>query len=112
MACYESGTVVSLSHREAISLPDIRGATLRITQGTLWLTQEQQRGDIVLRPGDNWVVEHNGNTVVEAQNDVVFCIVGRRGAVLKLPAREKSRSGLLGTLASLFGTPPRHIPYV
>ena len=112
MACYESGTVISLWNREAISLPDVRGATLRVTQGALWLTQEHGSRDIVLRPGDNWVVEYNGNTVVEAQNDAVFCIVGRRGAALKLPAREKARAGVLAALASFFGPPPRQIPYV
>jgi hypothetical protein len=112
MACYETGTVVSLSHHEAISLPDVRGATLRVTQGTLWLTQEHARStDIVLRPGDNWVVEHNGNTVVEAQNDAVFCIVGRKGAALKLPVREKPRR-ILASLAAFFTTPPRQLPYL
>jgi hypothetical protein len=112
MACYESGTVISLWNREAISLPDVRGATLRVTQGTLWLTQEHGSHDIVLRPGDNWVVEYNGNTVVEAQNDAVFCIVGRKGVALKLPVREKARAGVLATLAAFFGPPPRQIPYI
>ena len=112
MACYESGTVISLWNREAISLPDVRGATLRVTQGTLWLTQAHGSRDIVLRPGDNWVVEYNGNTVVEAQNDAVFCIVGCKGAALKLPVRENARAGVLATLASFFGPPPRQIPYV
>jgi hypothetical protein len=112
MACYESGTVISLGSREAISLPGIRGATLRVTQGTLWLTQEDGGRDIVLRTGDNWVVERNGNTVVEAQNAAVFCIVGRKGVDLHLPVRPKARSRVVAMLASLFGPAPRHVPYV
>ncbi|HEY7788339.1 MAG TPA: DUF2917 domain-containing protein [Casimicrobiaceae bacterium] len=112
MACYETGTVISLPNHEVISLPDIRGATLRATQGTLWLTQARGNRDIVLRPGDNWVVEYNGNTVIEAQNDAVFCIVGRRGAVLKLPVPQKARAGVLAAVVSFFGAPPRRIPYV
>jgi len=113
MACYELGTVISLEDREAISLPGVRGATLRVTQGSLWLTQEDGGRDIVLRPGDNWVVERNGNTVVEAQNDAVFSIVGRKVAPLKLPARpKKARPGILAMLAAFLGTPPRQIPYV
>ena len=113
MACYETGTIITLEDREAISLPGVRGATLRVTRGTLWLTQEDGGRDIVLQPGDNWVVERNGNTVVEAQNDAVFCIVGRKGATLNLPARQnKARPGILATLASFLGTPPRQIPYV
>ena len=70
MACFESGTVVSLDAREAVTLPGIRGATLRVTQGTLWLTQEGDPNDIVLRAGDNFVVESAGVTVVEALGDV------------------------------------------
>ena len=66
----------------------------------------------MLRTGDNWVVERNGNTVVEAQNDAVFCIVGRKGADLHLPVRQKAPSRVLATLVSLFGPAPRQIPYV
>jgi hypothetical protein len=112
MACFESGTVISLASREAITLPDIRGATLRVTQGTVWLTQENDRKDVVLRPGDNWVVEADGDTVVEAQDNVTFCVVGRRGATLELPAQSRRVSAFWSTLATLLSPPPRHqAPY-
>ena len=112
MACFEPGTVVTLAPREAITLPDVRGATLRVTQGTLWLTEERDRHDIVLRPGDNWLVESNGSTVVEAQDAAVFCIVGRQGAALRLPASPHAPTGILTTLAAWLSPPPRHhAPY-
>ncbi|HLX28983.1 MAG TPA: DUF2917 domain-containing protein [Casimicrobiaceae bacterium] len=111
MACYESGTVISLANREAITLPDVRGATLRVTRGTLWLTEEHDHHDIVLRAGDNFVVEFDGDTVVEAQNDAVFCVVGNGTRALKLPQRAHRRSGLLDTLATLFRAPARPAPY-
>ena len=111
MACFESGTVISLPAREAITLPHVGGATVRVTQGTLWLTEECEGKDVVLRPGDNWLVESNGATVVEAQNDAVFCVVGRQGAALDLAARAKPRAGMLAALASLFMAPPRRVPY-
>jgi len=114
MACYETGTVISLANREAITLPGIRGATLRVTQGTMWLTEERAGRDVVLRPGDNFVVESDGDTVVEAQDAAVFCIVGRKA--LDLPARaQRRRAGMLhrlATLATYFATPPRQIPYL
>jgi hypothetical protein len=113
MACYETGTVISLANREAITLPDVRGATLRVTQGSLWLTEERAGRDVVLRPGDNFVVESGGNTVVEAQDGAVFCIVGR--TAVALPARARRRPGMLdrlATLAAQIATPPRHVPYV
>ena len=112
MACFETGTVISLTAREAITLPHVGGATLRVTQGVLWLTEENDRHDVVLQPGDNWLVESDGNTVVEAQNDTVFCIVGRKAAELALPVRAKRQTGILVTLAGSFMTTPRQVPYV
>ncbi len=111
MACYETGTVVSLHRHEAITLPDVRGATLQVTRGDVWVTEEHKARDIVLRSGDVWLVESDGRTVVEAQNDAVFCIVGRAGAALRLPAAARTRAGLLGVLAALFNAPPRQVPY-
>ena len=101
MACFESRTVIRLASREAITLPDVRGATLRVTRGALWLTQEDDRKDIVLRAGDNWVVEADGDTVVEAQDAVKFSIIGRPGATLELPPQRKSVSGTWSLLAAL-----------
>lgn len=112
MACFESGTVVSLASREAITLPNVKGATLRVTQGTLWLTQENDRKDVVLRSGDNWVVESDGDTVVEAQENVMLCIVGRSGAQLRLPAATRRSARLWSALATLLEPPPHHqAPY-
>jgi hypothetical protein len=112
MACFESGTVISLAPREAITLPDVRGATVRVSHGTLWLTQERDRNDVVLRSGDNWVVESNGNTVVEAQNDATFSIVGRGGRLVRLPASNQESGSFWSALASWLETPRGHrVPY-
>ena len=112
MACFETGTVVNLSTREAITLPNIRGATLRVTRGTLWLTEERVRDDIVLRPGDNWLVESDGNTVVEAQGDATFCIVGLGRRTFEQPSPERPTGQLLATLATWLVAPPSHaVPY-
>lgn len=112
MACFETGTVVTLSTREAITLPNIRGATLRVTKGTLWLTEERARDDIVLRTGDNWVVESDGNTVVEAQGDVTFCILGLGPRAFDKASRERPTAALLAALATWIVAPPSHsAPY-
>jgi hypothetical protein len=112
MACFETGTFVSLSPREVITLPHVGGSTLRVTKGTVWLTEERGRDDIVLRAGDNWLVESNGDTVVEAQDGAVFCIVGRAGGrvpTFAAPARE--RYPMLSTLLAYFSVMPRQAPY-
>ncbi|HSV18593.1 MAG TPA: DUF2917 domain-containing protein [Casimicrobiaceae bacterium] len=77
MATFAAGTIIDLHAREAITLHDVRGTTLRVTRGTVWLTQENDPADVILRVGDNWVVERQGATVLEAQDDTVVCAVGR-----------------------------------
>ena len=77
MACFEHGTIIELAAREVVTLPDVRSATLRVTRGTLWITQEDDPQDVVLRSGDSWAVERNGLTVIEAQEDAIFCVMGR-----------------------------------
>src|SRR5690349_1693763 len=112
MACYESATVIRLASREAITLPDIRGTTLRVTRGTLWLTQEHDRGDVVLRAGDNFVVESDGKTVVEAQDDATFAVVGSAGAKLRLPSHAHRLPTLWPALVALFTPSHRYrAPY-
>jgi len=78
MACFQPGTLIDLGNHEAVSLDDVRGATLRLLRGKVWLTQHEDPQDIVLRDGDNWVVERNGRTVLEAQEDALVCVVGRK----------------------------------
>ena len=79
MACFESGTVVEMAAREAVTLQNIRGATVRVTRGTVWLTQQDDGKDVILRVGDNWMVERDGATVLESQDGAALvCVVGRR----------------------------------
>ena len=69
MACFNHATIIDLAAREMLQLPDVRGTTLRVTRGTVWITQQNDTQDIVLRAGDNWVVERNGTTLVEAVSE-------------------------------------------
>ena len=78
MACFDHGKIVELKTRQTVSLPDVRGATLRVARGTLWITQQDDTQDIVLRAGDTWTVERNGLTIMEAQGDVSLRVIGRR----------------------------------
>ena len=122
MACFEYGTIVELGARETLTLPDARSATLRVTRGTVWITQEGDPQDVVLRAGDGWVVERNGLTVVEAQGDVALCIVGRRIESLLAQRRDSARSpsvwaqthdAVLSLLAAFVTSPRRGpTPYV
>jgi hypothetical protein len=110
MACYETRTVVNLTGNEAVTLPDVRGALIRVLRGSLWLTEEKQRRDVVLRAGDDFVVEFDGKTVVEARNGARFTVTGRDGKDLELPRCAPSLARFASNLASWL-SPPRHVPY-
>lgn len=69
-------TTVDLGTRQSLAFPDIEGTALAVTQGTLWITQENDTHDVVLGPGDLWMVERDGLTIIEAQNDATFRALG------------------------------------
>ena len=114
MASYEVATNIRLAAREAVSIEDVGGATLRVRRGVVWVTQERDAHDIVLRAGDNWVVERDGRTVVEAQEQANVAVVGRAlaGQATRL-ARPGLRSRARQWLAWVTSLSPRHpLPYV
>ena len=76
MLCNGYDEVVDLKSGELAELRDVRGATLRVTRGTLWVTQDRDVRDVVLRAGDVWTVERKGLTLAEAQGDATFCLLG------------------------------------
>ena len=76
MLCNGYDKVLELADGDLVELPDARGTTLRVTKGALWITQEQDKQDIVLRAGDVWTVERQGLTLLEAQGTTLLCVVG------------------------------------
>jgi len=123
MACFESGTIVDLAPRESVVIADVRGAVLRVNRGTLWITQEGDTRDVVLRPGDTWVVERQGHTIIEAQTAATLCASGRAveralgTAHAAATVAPSGRARLLARLREGFAawwslTPRRHIPHV
>ncbi len=74
MSCLDHGIAFDLSARQTRSLPDIRGATLLVTRGSLWITQHHDTRDFVLRAGDCWVADRDGLTIIEAQEDATVLL--------------------------------------
>ncbi len=114
MACFESGTVVEMAAREAVTLQNVQGATVRVTRGTVWLTQEDDGKDVILRVGDNWMIERDGATVLESQDgDAILCVIGRRldeipGAMHVRTPRARWHERVASALLS---ATRRHAPY-
>ena len=79
MICNGYDKVLELRDRDLVDLRDARGTTIRVTRGTLWITQANDTRDIVLRAGDVWTVERHGLTMVESQGDSTLCLAGAAG---------------------------------
>src|SRR5438477_7708109 len=97
MLCDGYDQVFDLNHGDLIELHDARGTTVRVTQGTLWITQQHDTQDIVLRTGDVWTVERHGLTLVEAQCNARLCVIGANAEALRgkgnnLTLRERLRA--------------------
>ena len=112
MASFETSTDIRLATGEAVSLDDIRGATLRVRSGTVWITQEREPLDVVLRGGDNWTVERDGRTVIEAHDEVHLRVVGRPVKPAPEPHVRRREGDWSDWLARAFSlTPSRPVPY-
>jgi len=76
MGCFRNGSAVELPRNHVAAVRDAKGALVRVTRGTIWITQESDPDDTVLRIGDNWVLERDGLTVIQAHEDATFCLEG------------------------------------
>jgi Protein of unknown function (DUF2917) len=60
---------LALAARRGLRLKDARGTRLRAVQGTLWITIDNDLRDIVLDPGESFVVDSNKALVVMPLGD-------------------------------------------
>ena len=108
---------IELCRRQNLPLRDMRGATLRVVRGRLWITQESDTRDLVLEAGDSWAIERNGLTIVEAQADTSLVVSGRNLDAIRSTQRTSSPLSPLwrrvrAAFALMMLAPPRRtLPY-
>jgi len=114
MLCSGYDKVLTLAHGDLVDMNDSRGTTVRVTRGTIWLTQEHDTQDVVLRAGDVWTIERQGLTLIEAQGSAQVCVVG---AGSRATAARNRDAGLGEWLRTRFRLPwsvgrrQRFVPY-
>ncbi len=64
----------NLGHGQTVELDDARGTHLRVERGTLWVTMERDLRDIVLQPGEHFVIGRNGVTLIQAQGRTLLTV--------------------------------------
>jgi hypothetical protein len=58
--------VLSLEPGQVVTLDDALGVRIRATEGSVWVTYEDNERDLIVGPGETLVVARNGRTVVQA----------------------------------------------
>lgn len=58
--------LISLAAGEVFTVDDAEGLRILARSGTVWVTEEGDRADHIVGPGDTLVVAHPGRTVVQA----------------------------------------------
>ena len=94
MLCTGYTKAMDLDRGDLVRLDDARGTTLRVTRGTLWVTQEKERNDVVLNAGEVWAVERDGLTLVEAQSNAGLCVVGPGATSSRLQLVRRAGRGM------------------
>ena len=54
-----------LARRDVVALEDAAGLELRVHRGLVWLTQEGDTRDIVMRAGEAFLLDRRGRATVE-----------------------------------------------
>lgn len=57
---------VALKPGEVLTLVDAKGMSIRPCGAQVWITEEGDNTDFVVRPGEDFVVGHAGRTLVQA----------------------------------------------
>ncbi len=70
---------LALEPGQVVSLDDACGALIEPTGGRVWITEEGERKDFVVRSGETFVVSRAGRTVVQAVERVWVTL--REGAL-------------------------------
>ena len=69
---------IELRKGQVISVSDAKGLEIRVTRGTLWITQENDERDRVLVAGDHHFLGSTGLTVMSALNGAVMLVATQR----------------------------------
>jgi hypothetical protein len=96
MVCGGYTKVWDLASGEVVRMDGARGTTLRVTRGTLWLTQERELRDIVLSAGDVFTIERGGVTLVEALDGATVCVLARHVDEVRMRAGRKTLGRRVG----------------
>lgn len=88
------GRATTLARGTLQSIADARGTSVQCLQGAIWLTQQGDARDIVLKAGDRATIERNGTSIVFALSDARFMLWDGRETADTTPRPRQARQTL------------------
>ena len=79
---YVIDDVLPLAGSKVLRIVDGCNLLIHVWQGSLWITQEGDRRDIVLAAGESFRLDRNGVRLARAWGDTVLALASPRGARL------------------------------
>lgn len=61
-----AGNIVTVARNRVIALDHARGTTIVCIRGLLWITEQRLGQDVLLEPGERYVLTGNGRALVTA----------------------------------------------
>lgn len=80
------GGALQLHGSEQLRMRDASGWTVQALKGMVWITQESDSRDIVLRPGQSFTLDRPGYALVSSEGEADICLK-QEAAVKKVPGR-------------------------
>ncbi len=70
---------LTLGQGDILRITDSRGLLVRVAQGRIWLTEEGDRRDILVGPGESFRLERAGLALVYALEPAALALCGPTG---------------------------------
>ena len=67
---------IRLQRDQHLRLQDASGWSVKAVNGTVWITQEGDSRDIVLKDGQSFQFDRNGKALLSALHDADLCLQG------------------------------------
>ena len=94
-------TAVKLAQYETINIIDGKGSRVVARAGNVWITQEHDPRDVILRPGQSFTLDRDGTAVIEALVDAEVALDAQSECLEAAAPRSKLASlAVLGYIRS------------
>ncbi len=73
-----AGNIINVARNRTIALDNARGTTVVCVRGSMWITEQRRSDDLVLEPGERYVLSGNGKALITALGAGAIKLIDRR----------------------------------